>query len=117
MIRMKRLFITALLLTLCLLLAGCGLSSKLVGQWEGDGTLTVKGVQAPFDHATGWEFREDGTGTVTTSGGVTAFEYRTTDDTLTLDFGEISHGIGAKVRGDTLIIDAGKTEYRFVRVK
>ena len=45
---MKRFFIAALLLTLCLLLAGCGLSSKLVGQWEGDGTLTVKGGANTF---------------------------------------------------------------------
>ena len=113
---MKRLWI-ALLLTLCLLLSGCSLESRLVGQWSGDGTLEVKGAQAPFDHAIHWEFRGDGTGSVTTSGGVTAFEYRTTDDTLTLDFGEISHGIGAKVKGNTLIIDAGKTEYQFERVK
>ena len=112
----KRKIWIALLLTLCLLLSGCSLGSKLVGQWDGDGTLTVKGMQTPFDHATGWEFREDGTGSVTTPSGVTTFEYRTTDDTLTLDFGEISHGLGAKVKDNTLIIDAGRVEYRFVRV-
>ena len=110
---MKRKLWIVLLLVLCLLLSSCSLGSRLVGQWESDGTLEVQGAQTPLDHAIRLEFREDGTGSVTTSGGVTAFAYRTTDDTLTLDFGEISQGIGASVKGDRLTINGTA----FIRVK
>ncbi len=65
----------------------------------------MQGAQTPLDHAVRLEFREDGTGSVTTPSGVTIFEYRTTDDTLTLDFGEISQGIGVSVKGDRLTIN------------
>lgn len=110
---MKRKLWIVLLLVLCLLLSGCSLESRLVGQWESGGTLEVRGTQTPFDYAIRLEFREDGTGSVTTSGGVTAFEYRATDDTLTMDFEEISHGVGASVKGDRLTINGTA----FTRVK
>lgn len=114
---MKSRICIVLLLALCLLLSACGLGPKLVGQWEGDGTLEVRGGETPFDHAVGWVFREDGTGTVTTPEGTVAFDYRTTDDTLTLDFGEISHGFQVSVRGDRFTAELGRDVYTFTRVK
>jgi len=56
---MKKAFISATAIFLCLILVGCtntaGVKEELVGRW---GMITVTGVKTP---STGFEFNEDGT--------------------------------------------------------
>ena len=87
-----KLMSTVVCLTL-LLLCACSYGSKIVGTWSGDGTLDIKGMHAPFEFATQWVFRTDGTAVVTVGEEEIKFKYSMTDDTLTLNGEELTWGI------------------------
>ena len=66
---MKRVTCCFLAALLCIVLCACGNDSKtpaIVGTWEGSGTVSIIGENAPKppEVTERWTFREDGTATV-----------------------------------------------------
>ena len=111
-----KLMSTVVCLTL-LLLCACSYGSKIVGTWSGDGTLDMKGMHAPFEFATQWVFRTDGTAVVTVGEEEIKFKYSMTDDTLTLNGEELTWGILYKITGNTLSIETGNALATFQKIK
>ena len=111
-----KLMLTVGCLTL-LLLCACSYKSKIVGTWSGDGTLDMKGMNAPFEFATQWVFQSDRTVVVTVGEEEIQFKYSMTDDTLTLNGEELTWGIRYKITGNTLSIETGNTTATFQKIK
>ena len=107
----------ALCLCLSILLCSCSSihPSKLVGIWQGDGTLRSASFgpspipSAPFDRAQELTLLADGTGTVTSPSGPAPLTWNASDSTLTLSFGQLgSWGMRYECKGDTLILRTGE---------
>ena len=120
---MKRfLSLILLALTLSLLLTSCGTpQEKLVGTWVGNGDLDILGLEAPFEFASQWTFRDDGTAVAIVDSTPVEFStYRTSADgdtlTLIMDDSETGCGIGYKIKGDVLLIQMGKSYAEFTKV-
>ena len=112
--RLIRILIPAAL-CLCLSVLLCSCSSihptKLVGSWQGDGTLRSASFgssptpSAPFDRAQELTLLADGTGTVTSPSGSTPLTWNASDTTLTLSFDPLgSWGMPYECKGGTLIL-------------
>jgi len=104
-----------LCLTLTLVLCSCSINpTKLVGSWQGDGTLRSASFgsspipSAPFDRAQTLVLNKDGTGTVTSPSGSTPLTWNASDDTLTLSFDQLgSWGMPYECKGNSLILRTG----------
>ena len=120
---MKKNRILCLLLaavTLVLLLGSCNQVAKnrdkLIGTWEGDGTLELwrmemeLGKELPFDYVKILHFSADGSGYLSNGEERMEFTYKLTDDTLTFQFPEIGMGRPYKFTGDTLVVS--RSEFR-----
>ena len=90
-----------------ILLGSCSPDSKLVGTWQGDGSLDMMGMEAPYEFVTKWAFDESGQAIATVEEAEIAFKYSATDDTITLNDGEMSWGVRYSVKGKTLSIETG----------
>ena len=99
------------------LLFSCGHASKLVGTWQGDGTLDMLEMEAPYEFAAQWAFGKDGTAEVTVGEETAVFRYSVTDDTLTLNDGELSWGVLYAVNGDTFCVETGSGPAVFTKVR
>ena len=77
----------------------------------------MKGMHAPFEFATQWVFRTDGTAVVTVGEEEIKFKYSMTDDTLTLNGEELTWGILYKITGNTLSIETGNALATFQKIK
>lgn len=99
-----------------ILLGSCSPDDKLVGTWQGDGSLDLLGMEAPYEFATQWIFTEDGTAIVNVGEEELEFKYSATDDTLTLNGGEMSWGVLYRVKGKTLSIETGDGAAAFTKV-
>lgn len=112
-----RTFSAALLcLVLTLVLCSCSTihPTKLVGSWQGDGTLRSASFgsspipSAPFDRAQALILQADGTGTVTSPSGSASLTWNASDDTLTLSFVQLgSWGMPYECKGSALILRTG----------
>lgn len=109
-----KLMLTVGCLTL-LFLCACSYESKIVGTWSGDGTLDMKGMNAPFEFAAQWVFNADGTVIVTVGEEEIQFKYSMTDDTLTLNGDELTWGVLYKITGNTLSIETGDSDATFTK--
>ena len=99
------------------LLSSCGHASKLVGIWQGDGTLDMLEMEAPYEFATQWVFHKDGTTEVTVGEETAVFQYSVTNDTLTLNDGELSWGVLYEVDGDTFSVETGSGPAVFTKTR
>jgi len=114
----KRSLLAVMIICLNLLiLSSCGGEAKLTGTWQGDGSLDMLGMEAPWEYATQWVFRADGTVSVTVGEETVDFRYSTTDDTLTLNGEELSWGVLYRVKQDTLSIETGDGTAVFTKMK
>lgn len=100
-----------------LMLCACSHEAKLEGTWQGDGSLDMLGMEAPYEFATQWRFNSDGTVVVTAGEETVEFRYSVTDDTLTLNGEELSWGVLYQVKDDTLSIETGDGTALFKRVE
>jgi len=101
-------------LTIVLLFGSCNQVAKnrdrLIGTWEGDGTLELMtmemelGEELPFDVVEILHFAADGSGYLSDGTNKMEFSYKLTDDTLTFQFPEISMGRPYQFTGDTLVV-------------
>lgn len=98
------------------LLCSCSHESSLIGTWNGDGSLDMLGMEAPYEFATQWIFDEEGTVIVKVGEEELEFKYSATDDTLTLNGGEMSWGVLHTVKGKTLSIETGDGAAAFTKV-
>ncbi|MBR5534246.1 MAG: hypothetical protein IKU62_05310 [Ruminiclostridium sp.] len=118
---MKKLSLTFATILTCLSLvplSGCMRSiyeGKAVGVWEGDGSLNLSGITAPFEHATQLEFHSDGTVEATVDGQEFSFRYSMTDDTLTINGEEESWGLLYEIKGDTLTLGSSDHAAAFTK--
>ena len=97
-------FVTCMSLVL---LCSCSPESLLVGTWQGDGSLDMLGMEAPYEFATQWSFDKEGTVIVRVGEEKLEFKYSATDDTLTLNGNKMSWGMIYNVNGKQLTIDTG----------
>ncbi len=105
-------------LTLVLLLGSCNAAeqnrAKLVGTWEGDGTLDLMamemelGEEIPFDYVEILHFAADGSGYMSDGVERMEFTYDLTDDTLSFRFPEIGMGLVYKFMDDLLTISGSE---------
>ena len=120
---MKKNRILCLLLaavTLVLLFGSCNQVAKnrdkLIGTWEGDGTLELLsmemelGEELPVDYVEILHFSADGSGYLSNGEERMEFTYKLTDDTLTFQFPEIAMGRPYQFTGDTLLVS--RSEFR-----
>lgn len=106
--------------TLVLLLGSCNVAernrAKLIGTWEGDGTLELMGMEMelgkeiPFDYVEILHFASDGSGYMSNGAERMEFTYKLTDDTLTFQFPEIAMGRPYKFTDNILLV--GNSEFR-----
>ena len=107
--------------SLCALLLGsCGIKNKLysmtlVGSWYGDGTFDILGVDTPFEFATKLEFNENGTLEATVNDESTTYQYSATDDTITIQHGDMSWGVNYIVNGTSLNLKTGSDFSTFTK--
>ena len=90
---------------------------KIIGTWQGDGSLDILGMEAPYEFADQRTFQADGSSVVTVGENKVHFQYSMTDDTITLKTPELSWGIGYRINGSTLRIKTGDGYAEFVKVK
>ena len=116
---MKRFIRLIVISAICLVLAAlcaCSHEARLVGTWQGDGPLDISATEAPYEFATKMVFSSDGTVLITVDGYETQYGYHATDDTLTLNGGDMSYGILYSLSGRTLTIyTGGNTSAQFTR--
>ena len=106
-------FVTCISLVL---LCSCSHEASLVGTWNGDGSLDMLGMEAPYEFATQWIFDEEGTVIVKVGEEELEYQYSATDDTLTLNGSEISWGVRYEVNGKQLSIDTGGDKAVFKKI-
>ena len=108
--------ISAFIMCLSLiLLSSCSPSSKLTGTWQGDGSLDMLGMEAPYEFATQLIFNSESTLIVKVGDEEAEFKYSATDDTLTINGDEMSWGVRYKVSGKTLSIETGNGSAIFTK--
>lgn len=90
---------------------------KIIGAWQGDGSLDMLGMAAPYEFATRMEFDASGTLVITNDKETLEFTYAMTDDTLTLRHEESSWGVGYTIKGNTLSIKTGDGFATFTKAK
>lgn len=102
-----------LILCLCTLLCGCGMSEgTIVGVWGGSGSVSVLGVGvgSEISPAETWTFREDGAAQLEVSLGegalpIMEFTYTYEDGVLTLQANGRSVSVPCQQVGDTLVLN------------
>jgi len=111
----RSVLLSALLLGLAML-CSCSHEARLVGTWQGDGTLDMISTEVPYEFATKMVFSSDGTAVITVDGYETQYGYHATDDTITLNGGDMSYGFDYSLSGRTLTIyTGGSTSAQFTR--
>ena len=105
--RFIRLIVVSAIFLALVALCACSHEARLVGTWQGDGTLDVSATEAPYEFATEMVFSSDGTVVITVDGYETQYGYHATDDTLTLNGGDMSYGILYSLSHRTLTIYTG----------
>lgn len=113
----KTIYVLLASIIISALLCSCGNKSKIAGAWQGDGSLDMLGMDAPYEFATLMEFDGMSTLVVTNDEGTIEFTYSMTDDTLTLSDGEMSWGVSYTIKGNTLSIKTGDGFAIFNKVK
>lgn len=98
------------------LLGSCSHESSLVGTWQGDGSLDMAAMEAPYEFATQWIFDNEGNVVVKVGEEEVEFKYSATDDTLTLNGSEMSWGVLYEVKGKQLTIDTGGDKAVFKKI-
>lgn len=104
--------------SLVLLLGSCNEAErnrvKLVGTWEGDGTLDLMGMEMelgeelPFDVVEILHFAADGRGYMGDGEKRMEFTYDLTDDTLSFRFPDIGMGLVYKLTNDILTVSGSE---------
>lgn len=114
----KQIFVAAACFALALSLCGCSGEQKLAGIWQGDGTLDMYGMSAPFEFADELALGEDGSAIITVDGVQKDFTWTATSDTITLSDGTFSYGVLFQVKGNTLYIGtSGESQAVFSKIK
>ena len=110
---MKRLALTFLTALLCFVLCACGNdteASAIVGTWEGSGTVSIVGDNAPTELTEVWTFTEDGTATVEITAPDTTlppveFTYTLKKGVLTLNANGHSTEFSCELTADTMTLN------------
>ena len=113
---MKRNIFLLILTATLFFLSGCSHEAKLLGRWEGDGTLDFPETEVPMEFASALHFYEDGSLRIEHGSTFEIFSFSATDDTLTISDGEVGWGIPYTRKGNTLHFRTASEDSIFIRV-
>ena len=113
----KILYVISASIMISAVLCSCGNKANMKGAWQGDGSLDMLGMDAPYEFATQMEFDGASTVVITNNEGALEFTYSMTDDTLTLNDGKMSWGVSYTIKGNTLSIKTGNGFATFTKAK